>query len=188
MYRISATIKGIAPLLFNALDIEDLEPPDFDKKKQSRRMTREEKIAKANKRVNRNKNGIYLPGKNLKECMLEGCKFAGLKEGRRSLEPYLRATVYFDREMSFNKKDVDEIDARWGRIPPRIGPAVVIRRPMLNDGWILKVGMLVAMDNISAGDIEASMVSGGLLIGVGSGRPENGRFEIQSWSIEKGKA
>lgn len=187
MYRISGTIKGITPLLFNSITELEMIESLPDKPKPARRLTVEQREAIAMKRVFRDKQGIYLRGQNLKASMLLGCKLAELKQGKRGLEPYLNAIIIMDEQLRFSQKEVDGIDARWGRVPPRTGACVVIRRPMLKQGWVLKFGLTVGLDTIGAGDVQTALQMGGLIAGLGSGRPEHGRFQIETWKIEKGK-
>lgn len=179
MYRINGVIQGVAPLLFNKMDIEELEPSEGAGRG---RVTTESRIEEAKRRIYKNEKGVYLPGWNFKQCLLEGSKRSGLKVGRGSLMPYLQASVFPDRELYFiGKTEADEIHTTWGRRPPRTGGATIVRRPMLYEGWQLAFGLNVMDDRRSPGEIRRSLEEAGLLVGLGSWRPEYGRFVIIDW-------
>jgi len=185
MYRITGTIKGLAPILFNKLLDGELEP---DQKQPSTRghVTLESRIAKAYQKVHRNEHGIYMPSWNFKKCLLIGCRMSGLKFGRKGLEPFLAASVFPDHEMPFGKDEPDFIHEWPGRIPPGPrGAAVIVRRPAFREGWELPFGLNVVDDRRTPGEIRRSLDEAGLLVGLGSWRPEYGRFVVTEWNVEK---
>lgn len=185
MYRITGKIKGIAPILFNRMLDDELEPPS-GKASSKGRITTEARIEEAAKRVCRDEHGIFLPGWNFKQCLLEGCKKSGLKVGRGSLMPYLAATVFPDHCLYFGKDEPDFIHEHWGRRPPRTGGACIIRRPAFREGWELSFGLNVTDDRRTPGEIRRSLDEAGLLVGIGSWRPEYGRFIVIEWQVEGG--
>ena len=183
MYRITGKIKGVAPLLFNRMLEDELEPSNV---KGKGRVPVKTRIEEAKRRIYRDEQGLYLPGWNFKQCLLEGCKRSGLKEGRRSLVSYLEASVFPDRRLYFGKDDFDFLHEHWGRRPPRTGGACIIRRPALEEGWELSFGLNVIDDRRSPAEIRRSLDEGGLLVGLGSWRPEYGRFMVIEWNVEGG--
>ncbi len=180
MYRIEGTITGLAPILFNRMLEDELEPPS-GKATSKGRVTLKARMKEAHARVHRNENGIFLPGWNFKQCLLQGCKKSGLKVGRAGLASYLAACVFPDKELYFGKDKPDFIHKHWGRRPPRTGGACIIRRPALNTGWELTFGLNVMDDRRTPGEIRRSLDEAGLLVGLGSWRPEYGRFLITEW-------
>ena len=177
MYRIDATVEGLAPLLFNRM-VTELDGPKAGK------MTEEERRALAEQKVYCDEQGLYWPAWNLKVCIVDGCKRAGIKEGRGSMAPFLMATV-FPETPRFDKTERDYLHEVVGRIPPKTGAAAMIRRPCLNAGWHLSFALNVVDDRRNPNDIRTAVDSGGLLVGLGSWRPEYGRFRVTEWQVSK---
>lgn len=184
MYQISGTVTGVAPILFNRMLEDELESDGSSAKG---RVTTATRIEESKKRIYKNEKGVFLPGWNFKQCLLEGCRRSGLKVGRGSLMPYLQASVFPDRELYFlDKAEADFIHTTWGRRPPRTGGACMVRRPALNEGWRLAFSLNVMDDRRSPDEIRRSLEEAGLLVGLGSWRPEYGRFIITEWSETNG--
>jgi len=183
MYVITGEIQGVAPLLFNKMLEGELEQTASSKTLKGR-VTVEDRIAEAENRVYRNEAGIiYLPGWNFKQCLLEGCRRSGLKVGRGSLMPYLQAAVFPDRELYFsNRKTHDFMHENWGRRPPRTGGACMVRRPALKEGWKLAFNLNIVDDRRHPEEIKRSLEEAGLLVGIGSWRPEYGRFIVTKFA------
>lgn len=183
MYRIEGRIRGLAPILFNRMLEGELE---LAPGKTSRgRVSREDRIEEAHQKVYRNEKGLYLPAWSFKRCLVEGCQRAGLKVGRGSLSPYLMASVFPDKELYFGKDEPDYIHETWGRRPPRTGGACIVRRPALREGWELAFALNVMDDRRTEGEIRRSLDEAGLLVGLGSWRPEYGRFIVIEWQVTK---
>ncbi len=178
MYRIQGTLEGIADLLFNAPPpIEDDKPKGKSVSKMSASEAREDAL----KRLHKNGHGLYLPDTALTASLFAGANFAGLKDGKRALSTLLKAIVFVEGELLFGKEAPDYIHESWGRVPPRTGAMVVIRRPALNAGWTLPFTLMVADDRISEGQLHEAMEHAGLLVGVGGWRPRYGRFKLSRW-------
>lgn len=178
MYKVYSIIEGIAPILFNRV---------LSLKGGFGRPTPEQEEEAAKERVYRNTNGLYLPAANLKRALRFGSVRAGLKIGRSSLEPYITATVFIEpSELEFGKKEPDFMLPAYVRIPPGKRGALVYRvRPALKIGWRLNSLLHVFDDRIEVDKLRVALESAGLLIGVGDGRPEYGRFIIKEWRLEK---
>ena len=181
MYRIEGKVQGVAPILFNRMLEGELEPPPG--KSGKGRVTREERIEEAQQRVYFDEHGLYLPAWNFKQCLLEGCKRAGLKVGRGSLAPYLAATIFPDQRLYFHKNEADFMHEWWGKRPPKTGGACIIRRPALREGWELTFGLNMMDERRTEGEVRRSLDEAGLLVGLGSWRPEYGRFIVVEWQV-----
>ncbi len=179
MYRIQASIEGIAPIMFNKPIADEIENPN-----PKRDRTKEEKVAEAHGRYYKNGHGIFLPSHILKQSLLRGCYMANQKRGKRNLYPYVEAGVFFEHmEMPFGQEEPDFIDERWGRRPPKTGGAMIIRRPAFNIGWHIGCSMLVFDDLITTEQLRISLETAGMH-GMASGRPEYGRFRVATWEPE----
>jgi hypothetical protein len=186
MLQIKGTITGIAPILFNRMLEGELEP-DLGKSSAKGRVSVEDRIEEAKERCYKNEKGLYLPGWNFKVCLLEGVKRSGLKVGRGSLMPYMQASLFPDEKLYFiGKAGPDFIHTTWGRRPPRTGGACMVRRPALTEGWQLAFHLNLMDDRRRPEEVQRSLEEAGLLVGLGSWRPEFGRFIITEWEIQNG--
>jgi hypothetical protein len=188
MYRIDAAIQGVAPFLFNRMvDPDALDRPSGG----SGRRTADDKETEATGKVYRDEKGLYWPSWNLKKCLLVGVKMAGLKEGRGSLVPYVEGTVFIEREPRFENADgTPKLEADFmhkvvGKIPPKTGAAAIIRRPALETGWVLRFALNVVDDRRDERALRRALDEAGLLAGMGSWRPEHGRFIVTDWQVTK---
>ena len=182
MYKVKVAIEGIAPILFNRFTDEAKEAMDVGRTGGKRTPTQKMDEAKAKAYVG--KEGVYIPSVNIKRCLLQGAQKSGLKFGKKGLSQFLEALVFIEEpEVLFNKKECDFIDERVGRIPPKTGPAAIIRRPGIHTGWKLAFTLMVADDRIDSVQIKAAMQEAGLLQGIGSFRPEFGRFVVAGWDV-----
>ena len=186
MYRIKGRIQGVAPLLYNRLTEEALEGVATGKT--GGHFTVEQRREQAMQKVHKNGLGLYIPGWNFKQCFLEGCSRARLKEGRFGLSRFLAATVFVEGDLLFGKEEIDFLHEHWGRIPPGPrGKAVIVRRPAMDTGWELPFTLMVVDDRRNAEQIRISIEEAGMLVGLGSWRPEYGRFILTEWEVLKDK-
>lgn len=173
MQRIEFTIKGIAPILFNAWTKEAKEK--LDKGSTGGKMSIDERIEEAGEKVYRDGENLVVPAQNLEACIVNGARKAGLKRGRAGLAPYLEATVFCEtRALSLGRTEADGIHEVIGR---RGGNACVIRRPILNE-WGLSGVLTVADDRMDANQIKQALEEAGLLVGLCDWRPKYGRFVV----------
>lgn len=181
MYRITGKIQGVAPVLFSRFyNPESTEQPGGG------RFTIDERKAEALLRVHRRPDGeIVIPKNMFKNCLLEGVKKAGLKEGRGSLMPYIEATVFVEQDLPLGKTEPDSILETWGRRPPKTGGACMVRYPAFETGWEAPFTLVVVDDRRNSQSIKRALDEGGLLVGIGSWRPEYGRFIVTEWRAER---
>ncbi len=190
MYHISGVLEGVAPKLFSRFTEEAKE--SLEKASSGGKFTKEQRVAEAEQLVHRNKDGyICLPAWNLKKCLMNGATAGGLKEGRKSLMPYIAATVFVEGELLFSKNgsgnltQVDFMHECVGKRPPKTGGACMIRRPALDTGWQLPFRFIVVDDRRNPDQLRRALEEAGLLIGLGSWRPEYGRFIVRDWKVQK---
>jgi hypothetical protein len=125
-------------------------------------------------------SGVRPPRGALKLAIVRACALGNLKEGRYSLGTYLDATLFVDEEAAFEETEV-YMDARWGRRPAKTGSACIIRRPALPPGWRLPVTITVTDNGRHPDRVREAVAAAGVYVGIGSGRPDQGRFEIRYW-------
>ena len=183
-YTIQGTVEGVAPILFNAFSEDATEK--LRAGTTGGKFTDEQRVAEAMQKIHRDSNGgIGWPSWNFKQCLIEGCKRAGLREGRSSMAPFIAATVFVDGERTFGVESPDAIHEVAGRRPPKTGGAVLIKRPMLKAGWRLPFVLSVLDDRRSPDHIRTALGEAGMLVGMGSWRPEYGRFVVTEWNVER---
>lgn len=182
MYHIEGSIKFIADILFNKPTVAAIASTESGQR--GKKKTVDQKIEETAQMVHRNGDGktIVLLGDSFKQSLLYGSKLAGLKIGKRSIYGMLDALV-FPEDLSFETDVPDYIHTHHGRVPPRTGALVIIRRPAFKAGRALKFKMLVADDVIEADQIKIAIETAGMLCGVGSWRPKYGRFQLTQWKV-----
>lgn len=202
MYTISTIIEGVAPLLFNGWSKTALD--NLDKAITGGKLTVDQRIEEAWQKLywrpepggpitvlrgegpHHGLTGVYLPKWNVKKAMMEACSMANLKEGRKSLAPYIAATVFLDGDPAFGATD-SFIHTCWGRRPPRTGAACLVRRPCLPISWSLPIRLLVMDDNRQPQRLRECLEAAGIFVGIGSWRPEYGRFIVTAWEVQRAK-
>lgn len=183
MYRVNATIEGLAPILFNAPSLDMLDPP-----KGQRQKTDVDRDRDAMKRLYKNSDGVYLPAWNMKKCILNGfmtldLRVPGSKTKRlwRFVQPVL--FIEPDQIPFTDKADMDFLHKCPGKNAD--GSATIVRRPALNAGWRLPFTMAILDDLVREDDLRMAVQTAGERVGLGGWRPEYGRFTIVEWSAEK---
>lgn len=182
MYTIQGKIQGLAPILFNAFTDQTID--NLATGATGGKFTQDQRMAEAMLKLHRGQDGdIILPAWNFKVCLIDGCKKAGLKEGRGSMAPYIAATLFVQGELKFGKTEPDFIHESPGRRPPKTGGACLIKRPAFREGWEVPFNLSVVDDRRSPDAIRKALEEAGLLVGLGSWRPEYGRFLVTDWQV-----
>lgn len=189
MERIQCEIMGIAPLLFHRFT--EAAQGQMEKGITGKKKTKDQHLNEAQDLVYRNDSGeIGVPALNVKKSLLEGCRSATLKMGRKSAEPYMRASVFVDRDFcSLGKTKEDGIHECAGHIPPgKGGKMAIIRRPFVKEGWRLTFGLMVFDERVDFTLVETALREAGKMIGLCDHRPEYGRYEVIRFEPQEGGA
>ena len=182
MYRIRFRLRGIAPILFHRFT--EKAASDGDSGATGGKLTMKAKLDEAMDAVYRNGTGLYLPAGNLEPCLVFGAKKAGLKRGKASLAAFLDATVFCEeRELSFGVSEPDGIHEVRGRRPPKTGGAMIIRRPMLKEGWSVSGHLVVTEDYQPPEQVRQALEAAGLFVGLCDWRPKYGRFVVEEFEV-----
>lgn len=185
MYRVNATIEGLAPILFNAPSLDMLDP-----KTGQRQKTDAERDAEAMKRLYKNGGGVYLPAWNMKKCILNGFQFLDLRvpgSKAKRLWRFVQPVLFIEPDQIpfTDKPDADFLHKCPGKNAD--GSATIVRRPALNIGWRLPFTMNILDDLVRSEDLKLSLQASGERIGLGGWRPEYGRFVVIGWSVDNEK-
>lgn len=181
-YEVKSEITGIAQLRFNRFILEAGAGGSASK-------TDEALKADAEARCYKNSKGLFVPAEAVKKCLINGASMGKLKDGRSSMVPFIKATVFLtEKEIPLNKETYDGMEKLVVRIPPGIKGARVPKYfCYLNPGWQLNFTLYVADGRREAEKIKLALQEAGTLCGLLDGRPDNGRFEVTGWKVIKGK-
>ena len=190
MRTAAGKIEGVTPFLFNRY-VEEAEvverigarPKDLTKEDAWRRK-------EGMLRVYQNGQGLYLPGRNIRSAMVQGSDAGAIKhkhgKTQRALGPFIRRGVVVDPlELLFGEVEVG-LHRDLVRVPPRTGATVVKYWPKLDVGWEISFSLQVFDDSLQfEGELLASLEAAGVFCGLGTGRPDYGKFKVTAWKEEK---
>lgn len=187
MYQVAFTIEGIADFLFNRMTDEDL--AQFRGAASGGKMTDEQRLKRAEGKVYSDDDGLFLPAWTVKKLFLNGAFEGKLKFDKKPLHRIIAAMVFVQgagRFVNDRGKPVmerDYIHEITGRTPPRTGAMTIVRRPAMKAGWLISAQAAVLDASIPPDALKNALTSAGLYVGVGSWRPEFGRFILKEWSV-----
>jgi hypothetical protein len=180
MYSIDGRLTGLAPFLCNRM----VDSSVLDTGISGTPGTKDGRLEEAEKKVYVGADGnLCIPRLTLKRVILDGARESKVKVLKVSLSKLVAGAVFVDSDPSFGVKTRDFIHEAVGKIPPRTGKAAIIRRPALDTGWTLdfRLNVLDEFAAIPSEQLKAAVVLAGIRIGMGSWRPEFGRFMVSKW-------
>jgi hypothetical protein len=182
-------LTGIAPVKFNKPTVEAIKGLNPGSKAQKREDAagREDE---ALQRLYMVDGQIAAPARQIKRAILDGASMGTIKIGRKGAIGYLKATLMVtDGVFAVLKgdelvgvKQPDRIVEDVVRIPPRTGALVLKAWPMLDVGWRLLFEVTLLQPAVLGQSVaRAALDAAGLLSGLGTERPEYGRFTVTRW-------
>lgn len=184
MYKIKGTLQGTSDLLFNKMTDEDIDK--LIQHSSGGNVSDETYRKNAEKRVHTGENENCIIGKWMfKQTLAGGARAGKVKEGRGNIASTLIATVFVDGDISLTPNHYDYIHAHPGKRPPKTGGACMIYRPAFRTGWTADFVLNVVDDRVTPDKIRLSLEEAGIRVGIGSWRPEFGRFIITNWEVTK---
>ncbi len=183
MLRIKGAIEGVAPILFSRMYGNIEGGPKADTSPEAKQKAREQEPLL---RCHRDERGVFIPPDMFKQVVLAGGKAADVKNGRRNYATILEATLFCQGPLYLGRDAPDEVFEHWGRVPPGPrGAAVMLRYPLFRVGWQAAFDMILTTGNdATIQAIQRCIEGGGLLVGMGSWRPEYGRFILTAFGTE----
>lgn len=174
-------LTGIVPVKFNRPTAEAIKGLNPGTKSQKREDAAGRE-AEAMDRLWRVPDGsIGAPARQIKRSILDGASMGSIKIGRKGALPFVKATVMVT-DGSFGTGAPDRIVEDVVRIPPRTGALVLKAWPMLDPGWVLSFQLTLLSPSILGPTVaRAALDNAGLLAGLGTERPEYGRFTVTRW-------
>jgi hypothetical protein len=184
MENYEVELTGIAPVMFNkptASAIRGLNPGQKSAKREDASGREEE----AMERLSYLADGTISAGaRQIKRAMLDGATLGSIKIGRKGAWPFIKATIVVT-DGSFGVEKPDRIVEDVVRIPPRTGGLILKAWPVLDAGWRLAFRLTLLQPAVLGPSVaRAALDNAGLLAGLGTGRPEYGRFTVTKWSRE----
>ncbi len=185
MIRVTGTIEGVAPILFSRMYGNIEGGPKRDTSAEAKQLAREQEPLM---RCHRDERGVFIPPDMFKQVILAGGKAGDVKSGRKSYSAILEATLFCQGPLHLGKEGPDEVFEHWGRVPPGPrGAAVMLRYPLFRVGWRAGFDVILTTgDSNTIAAVQRCIESGGLLVGMGSWRPEYGRFVLVEFGAQSG--
>lgn len=178
-------LTGIAPVKFNKPTAEAIKGLNPGSKSQKREDATGRE-AEAMERLFFLPDGtIGAPARQVKRSLLDGASMGGIKIGRKGAVQFIKGTVMVT-DGTFGVTSPDRIIEDVVRIPPRTGALVLKAWPLLDAGWTLRFQITLLQPAVlGLSVVRAALDSAGLLAGLGTERPEYGRFTVTKFDPDK---
>lgn len=168
--KISVKVTGVAPLLINKYVI---------KQAGERKKSTQDFLEVAEEKAYRNKdNRLYIPTTNFKAAMIKAATDFKIS-GKKSYKDYVKAGIFFDSEEAQLTPNEYTIDRR----PVVIQNAMIIGTRPRWEKWSAEFIMNVVDDMLDKNSLKLILEAAGKYKGVGSYRPEYGRFIIENFEV-----
>ena len=174
MYKVETVIQGVAPFLFNR--------PEDERKTVGNISEEERRESAAVTKLHKNGHGLMATAWMVKQTLLNGAKQC--LKGKASISNYVKAAV-FPTDGLFDREEADFLHETWGRVPPKTGALVKVWRPAMKEGWEMRLTFHVTDDRLTADALRLAWENSGMMVGIGSWRPEFGRFIVKEWKVIK---
>lgn len=180
-YRVSVTIKGVAPILFHAWNVESV-----DSKSKAKKGSAEKKSDDVESYVYRNdKQHICIPGEYLKGAIVGAAKFRqDPRSPRKSAADLFKAAIISLTPLAdLGAKDWDYLDRRRVCIQRN---AITRSRPAMREGWMATFVLMVNLpEYVDEHMLNETIQAAGKLIGLADFRPSFGRFNVIAFEVLK---
>ena len=191
MREFKVKIKGIAPILFNRMTEKAKDTLRGGTKKAGKTVD-SDLLKDAEGKIWKNDHGLYIPKEWIKGA-LKGNAFqrgaaqifgSDIQSKKGSMyRSFVTSCVFIvPDEIPLNKKTHDGMDERV--ITTKSGGSQLSLRPFVKD-WEVSFVMQVADDTYDEGVIRALLEVAGMRVGLGSGRPDFGRFIVEEFKLMK---
>jgi hypothetical protein len=183
MYSVKVTLKGIVPIKFNRPLIEELAGLD-DGTRPGGRKTKEQKLEDWKRKILSDDNGYYVENIMLKECIVKGLAlpFPLVSNKVKMQKPKAKATIFIEDYKNYIDGKLDkEPDISYTQNKNAPGcPLVCVRRPIMQK-WGVSFQINVVDEYLLEEVLRDGVARAGLCHGLGSHRPDFGRFVIEKW-------
>lgn len=178
-YRVSVTVRGVAPILFHGWNVEAVE-----EKAKAAKGSKAKKTDDVESYVYRNSEGeLCIPGSYLHGSICNaGRSMQDPRSPRKSARDLFKAVVLTLTPMaSLGTKEWDFIDKRRV-VVQRNG--ITRCRPAMLEGWKATFVLLItAPEYVTESVLSQALSLAGRQVGLGDNRPTYGRFEIVNFEV-----
>lgn len=177
MYTVQCRWDGVAPILFNRRVDEQIISQLITGKSLAKKPTLEQLKELAWQRAYKANGHFVVPGSMIKGVTREGGK--KVRMGKAGGCHNLIKAIFFVEEPGYAilAKELDGL--RNSTIIKKDGNLQYALWPQKNLPWSIKFKARILDDNFPLEALRESMDNGGFYMGIGSGRPEFGRFEVK---------
>lgn len=180
-YRVEVTIKGVAPILFHAWNVESVES-----KGRAKKGSTEKKTDDVESYVYRDAaKNICIPGEYLRGAIVGAAKFMqDPRSPRKSAADLFKAAVVSLTPLaSLGVKTWDYLDKRRVTIQRN---AITRSRPAMAEGWKCTFVLMVNLpEYVDEHMLNSTIQQAGRLIGLADFRPSFGRFLVTDFAVLK---
>jgi hypothetical protein len=171
--KVRFTLKSLSPILFNK---------HHDEQDSTNQAAQKHVPLKCHRDTDGN---IAIPSDMLKSAVVFGAGDVGPAMKKRSRQQLMKSAVFFDKPMyTVGGKEHDFVSEEWVTRPGIGGKksSVVSMRPGLKEWSFTGVAFLYGVD---PEEFEQYLRMAGMRYGLGSHRPQYGRFEITKYEVLK---
>lgn len=173
-YRVEVTIKGVAPILFHAWNVESVES-----KGRAKKGSVEKKSDDVESYIYRDADrNLCIPGEYLRGAIIGAAKFRqDPRSPRKSAADLFKAAIVSLTPLaSLGTKTWDYLDKRRVTIQRS---AITRSRPAMAEGWTCKFILMCNLpEYVSEDMLNETIQQAGRLIGLADFRPSFGRFVV----------
>jgi len=178
MYTVKVSIEGVVPMKQNKVSDDYGKDPDPITTPE---MVEKEFHAKAYK----NSQGYYVPALQLNACTIAGLSAPKplISNKVKLFKKTVKACIFVnqDAQLSNGKADMKyEKDITF--VPTKTGLATQVR-PMFKEGWKASFEVTCVQDWLAPAVLKEGLVRAGMCHGLGSHRPQFGRFIVKSFLV-----
>ena len=193
--EIRAEIVGRTPFLFNRYFDEKWAASVIGNKPTNVTLVDEWRRKEAMLRLYENAEGLCIPSRNIRSAMVAGGNGVTGKLGRgeevkigqfvrEGLIPEPAFISFLDANgRVLQREDATALHKDQVRIPPGPKGALVDKYwPKLEVGWVLRFSLLVFDGGLPEEKLLACLTNAGVFKGIGTGRPDYGKFKVTEWT------
>jgi len=181
MYEVKVTIQGTVPIKFNKMSEEDIELMD---KGQRRKKDHAKELVKWKAKIPQDSKGYFIDSPMIRASVINGLvsPVPLVSNKIKMNKPRAKATIFVSPFNCYiDGKPDKEPDVTVTQNKNAIGnPSVVVRRPIIRE-WKVTFDLQVMDDYLTEEVLREGVERAGRSHGIGSHRPDFGRFEIVGW-------
>lgn len=176
MRRVEFELEGICPILFSRF--HEAEQSRVKAQKRTR-LTEKDRMEEVDLKCYKTKSGeLFIPAEQVKASIINATGELAQRMKKTEEKQLYKSSIFIEpEELGLGKKKWDFIDERRV-VNPNTRGAQMCKRPAMDTGWKIKGKMILVDDLITIPSLHDRMKLAGLRYGLGSFRPNFGRFIV----------